>query len=309
MCKDSAMTTATPFLSPTLESRRGQMFPTLTPEEVNAARRFAEPRRFGDGERVFERGKQAAGLFVVLSGSIRMTGRDAHGRDLPVVEHMERQFAGELGQLTGARAYVDGTAVGDVQTLLLAPEQLRKLLIAEAALGEKLVRALTLRRVGLIESGAGGPLLIGGKRSPGILRLRNFLRRNGIPHSALDPADDADARSIADHYAQEDLPLAVCPDGSVLRNPGETEIARCIGMLDGARAYRELLRISDGHLWTGADGTRVHPGAEVRRPHDDSRRSPALRERRCGSLRPGAERQPDRSFTQRGGRDRCALSP
>lgn len=214
------------------------MFPTLTPEEVNAARRFAEPRRFGDGERVFERGKHAAGLFVVLSGSIRMTGRDAHGRDLPVVEHMERQFAGELGQLTGARAYVDGTAVGDVQTLLLAPEQLRKLLIAEAALGEKLVRALTLRRVGLIESGAGGPLLIGGKRSPGILRLRNFLRRNGIPHSALDPADDADARSIADHYANEDLPLAVCPDGSVLRNPGENEIARCIGMLDGAQALR-----------------------------------------------------------------------
>ena len=228
----------TQFVSPTLESRRGQMFPTLTPEEVSAARRFAQPRRFADGERVFERGKHAPGLFVVLSGSIRMTGRDAHGRDLPVVEHMERQFAGELGQLTGARAYVDGTAVGDVQTLLLAPEQLRKLLIAEAALGEKLVRALTLRRVILIESGAGGPLLVGGKRSPDMLRLRNFLRRNGIPHATLDPDEDADARSIADHYAKEDLPLAVCPDGTVLRNPRESDIARCIGMLDGPRALR-----------------------------------------------------------------------
>ena len=28
------------------------------------------------------------------------------------------------------------------------------------------------------------------------------------------------------------LPLAVCPDGAVLRNPTENELARCIGMLD-----------------------------------------------------------------------------
>src|SRR5438132_1641447 len=100
--------------APTLESARGQMFPTLTPEEVSAARRFAQPRRFADGEHVYERGKPAAGLFLVLSGSIRMTGRDAHGRDLPVVEHMQHQFAGELGLLSGAHAYVDGTAVGEV---------------------------------------------------------------------------------------------------------------------------------------------------------------------------------------------------
>ena len=226
------------FVSPTLESRRGQMFPTLTAEEVKAARRFAEPRRFADGEHVYDRGKPAPGLFLVLSGSIRMTGRDAHGHDLPVVEHMQHQFAGELGLLTGARAYVDGIAAGGLQTLLIAPEQLRKLLIAEAALGEKIVRALTLRRVGLIESGEIGPLLIGGKRSPDILRLRNFLRRNGIPHSFLDPEDDADARSIIEPYAKEDLPVVVCADGSVLRNPRESDVARCIGMLDGPRALR-----------------------------------------------------------------------
>src|SRR5439155_1799055 len=63
-------------------------------------------------------------------------------------------------------------------------------------------------------------------------------RPNGIPHATPEPEDDADARSIADHYAKEDLPLAVCPDGTVLRNPAESDIARCIGMLDGPRALR-----------------------------------------------------------------------
>src|SRR5207248_743707 len=39
-------------------------------------------------------------------------------------------------------------------------------------------------------------------------------------------------------YAPRDLPLAICPDGTVLRNPSEPEIARCIGMLDGPKGLR-----------------------------------------------------------------------
>src|SRR5204862_3496794 len=135
-------------------------------------------------------------------------------------------------------SFVDGIAVGETYTLEIDAEQLHALLVAEAALGEKFMRAMILRRVALIESGAGGPVLIGAAASPDVARLRSFLTRNGIPHQLLDPATDSDAKAFITRYAPEpaQLPLAVCPDGEVLRNPTESELAHCIGMLDAGAA-------------------------------------------------------------------------
>jgi thioredoxin reductase (NADPH) len=233
-----------------LEERRAQAFPVLAAEEVERLRRFATPRRYGDRTRVYETGRPSPGVLVVLAGAIRVTGRDGHGHDLPVVDHGPGQFSGELGQLSGRRSFVDGVAVGEVEALLLDAEHLHSALIAEAELGEKIMRALILRRMALLETGAGGPLLIGGMASPGVLRLRNFLRRNSIPHLLLDPADDADARAFVERYAPGpgELPLAICPDGSVLRNPTEEQLARCIGMLDteGAEGVHDVVIVGAG---------------------------------------------------------------
>jgi thioredoxin reductase (NADPH) len=232
--------TALATASPTIAARRDQAFPTLSAEEVERLARFGTPRDFRDGEQLFETGKTSPGMFVVLSGSLRVSGRDGHGHDFTVVEHGPRMFSGELAQLSGRRALVDGVAVGDLRTLLIPPERLQALLITEAVLGEKIMRALILRRVGLIEAGAGGPLLVGPGGSPDVARLASFLGRNGIPHLVLDPATDADARLLIDRYepSPRELPLAVCPDGSILRNPTENALARCIGMLDAEDAAR-----------------------------------------------------------------------
>src|SRR5437763_2038596 len=212
------------------------MFPTLAPDEIARIPRFGRPRRFAAGERVVETGKVSPGTYVVLAGAICVTGRDGHGHGLPVVQHGPGSFSGELSQLSGRPSFVDAVALRDTETLEVNTEQLHALLIAEAALGEKLMRAMILRRVALIESGAGGPVLIGAAASPDVARLRSFLSRNGIPHQLLDPATDSDAQAFIARYAPEpaQLPLAVCPDGEVLRNPNESELARCIGMLDAA---------------------------------------------------------------------------
>ncbi|HYY59917.1 MAG TPA: FAD-dependent oxidoreductase, partial [Burkholderiales bacterium] len=225
-------------VSPTLEARRAQTFPVLAPEEIARLHRFGRPRRFADGERVLATGRVSPGIYVVLSGAIRVTGRDGHGHDAAVVEHGPGNFSGELSQLSGRPSFVDGVAVGETDTLEISVEQAHALLVAEAALGEKLMRAMILRRVALIESGAGGPVLIGAASSPDVARLRSFLSRNGIPHMLLDPATDADAQAFIARYAPEpaQLPLAVCPNGEVLRNPNENELARCIGMLDAGAA-------------------------------------------------------------------------
>jgi thioredoxin reductase (NADPH) len=182
--------------SPTRDARRAQMFPVLAADEIARMRRFGTPRRFADGARVFQTGRPSAGVQLVLSGTIRVTGRDGHGHDFPVVEHVPGSFSGEVSQLAGKPSFVDGVAVGDTETIEIDTERLHALLIAEAALGEKIMRAMILRRVALIETGAGGPVLIGAPSSADVARLRSFLSRNGIPHLLLDPANDSDARAF-----------------------------------------------------------------------------------------------------------------
>jgi len=150
-----------------------------------------------------------------------------------VIDQGPGQFLAEIGQLSGRVALVDGHAEGDVETLLIPPDRLRALLVAEADLGERIMRALILRRVSLIQGGVGGPVLIGPPNSSGVIRLQGFLTRNGFPHHLLDPERDHDAAELIARYSPspQDWPLVVAVDGTVLRNPRESELARAMGMV------------------------------------------------------------------------------
>ena len=198
-------------------------------------RRFGDLRQFKDGERLFETGKPGPGMYVILSGHVAITQRDGLGHVTPVIDQGPGQFLAEIGQLSGRPALVDGHAEGDVETLLIPPDRLRALLVAEADLGERIMRALILRRVNLIQGGVGGPVLIGPSGSGGVVRLQNFLTRNGYPHHLLDPARENDAAELIARYSPspDDWPLVVVADGTVLRNPTETALALALGMIGG----------------------------------------------------------------------------
>jgi thioredoxin reductase (NADPH) len=215
--------------------RLEQTFPELTAPEIARMRRFGEVRHYKDGETLFQTGKPGPGMFVILSGHVAITQRDGFGHVTPVIDQGPGQFLAEIGQLSGRVALVDGHAEGDVETLLIPPERLRALLVAEADLGERIMRALILRRVSLIQGGVGGPVLIGPTNSSGVVRLQGFLTRNGFPHHLLDPERDHDAAELIARYSPSpsDWPLVVIADGTVLRNPGESELARALGMIGG----------------------------------------------------------------------------
>jgi thioredoxin reductase (NADPH) len=213
-------------------ARFEQTFPTFTAAEIARVERFGEKRRYGDRERIAETGKPSPGMIVILSGQIAITQRDGLGHVSPVIDFGPGNFLGETGQLSGRASFVDAHAEGEVTAIVVAPEQLRRLLIAEADLGERIMRALILRRVNLIQSGIGGPLLVGEPSLPGVIRLQNFLSRNGHPYHLVDPATDAEAATLikSSSAAMSDLPWVVSADGAVLHNPTEAELARAIGM-------------------------------------------------------------------------------
>lgn len=226
----------------TIDNRNEQMFPKLTPNEIDRLHRFGELRHYTPGEALFVTGNVAPGMYLLIKGSVRVTHRDPLGHSAPIVEQGPGDFVAEVGQLSGQPAFVDVHAIDDVEALLIPPENLRTLMIEEPELGERIMHALILRRVALIEAGTGGPVLIGAENSPDVVRLQGFLARNAYPHQLLDPAQDQDAEKLVEQYAPNpsDLPLAVCPKGTILKNPNETELARALGMVpidDRDRTY------------------------------------------------------------------------
>jgi thioredoxin reductase (NADPH) len=230
-----------------LASRFNQMFPILSAAEIDRVRRFGEIRRFPAGDFLFQAGEAYPGMFVIVSGKVAVAPHDVLGKTPPVevfaqlvgapVEEMMEvvpgEVMGELGHLSGRPelSAIDARAVEEVEAILIPPEALRALLVAEAELGERILRALMLRRVALIEIGFGGPVIVGALRSPDVTRLSTFLGRNGIPFRVVDPDQDRDASSLVARLAGGKLPIVVLSDGTVLENPTKQDLGRALGLV------------------------------------------------------------------------------
>lgn len=223
----------------TLAGRREQMFPVLGEGDLARAARFGTPCNYRTGEYLFRAGEPGPGMFILLRGLVTISQRDGLGHVVPIVREGPGAFLAEVGQLSGAPALVDGVAEEPVEALLLPPAQLRALITAEAELGERITRALILRRVALIERGVAGAVLIGDARAPQLVRLENFLRRNGQPYHVVGPHEDAGACTLARQYASRPHEvLAVCPDGTILVDPDEQQLARCLGLMDADEQHQ-----------------------------------------------------------------------
>ena len=224
----------------TYSTRGDQMFLRFNDVEIERLARFGQRRTYSAGDMLARVGEVGPGLMLILSGRVDVSQPDEAGRR-HIVTHERGNFMGELAQLSGRPYLVNEQALTDVEAIAIAPDRLRALLIAEADLGERLMRALILRRVGLIESGA-GPVIVGEETDADVLRLVNFLRRNGHPYQRLDPTGDASAETLIQRFevTAEELPIVLCPSGKLLRNPTEGQLARCVGLvgpIDGTRLY------------------------------------------------------------------------
>jgi thioredoxin reductase (NADPH) len=224
------------------ETHRRQAFPVLEPSEVERLLRFGQRRCIADGGYLLRTGEIAFGMFVILSGHVVVAPRDpAVGRG-PIFVHGPGGFVGELAQFSGHPALVEAQAKGPVEALILVPQALRHVLMEEADLGERIMRALMLRRVGLLQEGIGGPVIVGRAANRNVLRLEGFLASNGHPYQRLDPDTDQAAQTIIERFGLTDVefPIVLSPNGEVMRNPSELSLAQCLGMvrsIDESRVY------------------------------------------------------------------------
>src|SRR5512133_146115 len=226
----------------TIDTRYDQMFPTLDAAEIERLRRFGERRVFRAGERLVATGEVSPGMVVIVSGEVALSQHSVLGRDEPIVTYGPGSFTGELAQLSGQPSLVDLRATAPVDAFVVPSRKLHDVLVAEAEIGERIMRALILRRVGLLESGIGGPVIGGRAGSGDVLRLAGFLARSGHPYHELDPVTDASARTLVEgfHVDPSELPIVLCTSGRMLRNPSEVELASCLGLvraIDPAAVY------------------------------------------------------------------------
>ena len=221
-----------------IETRGHQMFPVFDAGQIETAKRFASgpAREFAPGDIVFEVGERQAPAWLVLKGSIDVMRRDGLNREAAITTHHAGQFSGELSQLSGRETLAQGMAGAEGCTALpFDAAHVRALIIGSAEIGEILMRAFILRRMGLLEAGEKGgvgSVLVGIPGTAELTRLEGFLRRNGYPYAVLDAVNDADGRAVVERFGvlPEELPLLLCPNGTVLKRPSDAEAGGCLGI-------------------------------------------------------------------------------
>jgi len=227
-----------------MDARRDQMFPVLTAAQICVARRFAAgpAQHFEPGDVMFKLGERNVPSFLVLEGAIDVYRRDGIGHESQIVSHHPGQISGEVSQLGGRATLAEGRAGKDGCTALpFDGPHLRAMLIGSADLGELIMRAFILRRVGLLNTDHVGSVLVGRPDDPELVRLQGFLTRNGYPNSIVDSATE-EGRDLLDRLAIpiSDLPLMICPNGTVLKQPSDADAASCLGItpeLDSDKTY------------------------------------------------------------------------
>jgi thioredoxin reductase (NADPH) len=212
------------------ESRRAQMFPKLTPDQLARLESVGERARTREMEILIDSGERYRRIVVVLSGTLDVVIPGVSG-ETPITQLTVGDFTGEMSTLRGSSSFVR-TRVSEPGDIISVPvENLRKLIQTDAELSELFMRAFILRRMGLLETHQGDVLLIGSDDSPDMLRVRQFLERNVIPYSCYDSDSDGDAIALLDQFgvSRNELPIVLCRD-KILRRPGNEQIVECLGI-------------------------------------------------------------------------------
>ena len=215
---------------PLTNSRIEKIFPKLTPAQIGRIAAHGRTRSVQPGDVLIEQGDTSVPFFVVITGEVEIV-RPFGTNETLITIHGDGEFTGEVNMLSGRRSLVRARASKPGEVIELDHQDLLGLVQTDAELSDILMRAFILRRVELIAAGVGDLILIGSVHSAGTLRIKEFLMRNGHPYSYIDLEQDPDVQNLLDSFqiVASDVPVLICRGQVVLRNPGNQQIADCLG--------------------------------------------------------------------------------
>jgi thioredoxin reductase (NADPH) len=247
------------------ESRREQMFPKLSAAQLQRVEAYGQRLRTHESEILTESGERYDRIVAVLSGSIDVM-RPGLAGETPITQLTRGDFTGEMSALRGSASFVRTRVREAGEVISMTPENLRRLVQGDSELSELFMRAFILRRMALMQAQQGDVVLVGSRDSAATLRIRQFLSRNAVPYVGLDADTDVDAAALLEqfHVGASELPVVLCRD-KVLRNPGNADMAECLGLnprIDPA-LVRDLVVIGAGPaglaaaVYAASEGLRV----------------------------------------------------
>jgi thioredoxin reductase (NADPH) len=212
-------------------AREAQTFPQLSPEMAERVAAYGAQERVTGGTPLFSRGERNVDFFFVVEGAVELFDLDSEGAPHVFAVQGEQQFTGELDLFTDHQILVSGRTRGDCRVVRVKPHDFRRLVSTEADIGEIIMRAFILRRVGLIRHAQAGVVLIGSGHGADTLRLQSFLTRNGYPHRLLDIDVDPGASGFLKCFSltPAQLPVVIAPGRTVFRNPSNAALADDLG--------------------------------------------------------------------------------
>jgi len=254
-----------PLIPSTLDPRT-QMSPVLTSAQIDRIRPLGRLRNVQGDEILFDLSDTAVPFFVVLSGGMEILQPSLEG-ERRLTTHGPGEFTGEITMISGQRSLARGRVTEPGEFLELSGDALRSLVAKDAELSEILLRAFILRRLELIKAGYGNVILMGSRHSAQTLQLREFLTRNGYPHTYIDLDVDRDSQELLDRFEVKvsEVPIVICSASKVLRNPSIQELANCLGLIgsvDGTQV-RDLIIAGAGPAGLAAAVYAASEGLDV----------------------------------------------
>jgi len=242
-------------------------FPTLTAPQLSRMAAHGRRRPTERGEVLFDAGDKGVPVFVVVSGELHVLQVTDAG-ETPIARHGPGQFSGESNMLSGRRALARLRVAEPGEVIELDRDQVLAVIQTDADLSQILMGAFIRRRQGMIEAHISDVAVVGSSHNPGTLHVKEFLTRNGHPFRYLDlDRDAAEAQAYLDrfHVGVADIPILVCRERTVLRNPNNAEIAECLGFneeIDQARV-NDLVIVGAGPAGLAAAVYGASEGLDV----------------------------------------------
>lgn len=204
--------------------------PTLTEAQIDRIRPHATQLEVTAGQILYEPAFDTPPVYVVLKGAIRIVAVGGNEERI-VTTYREGQFSGELLMISGRRS-IYRCQVTEAGTLLeLSAKNLRTLIARDAELSDIIMNAFLARRLSLKDTGQGNVVILGSKYSANTLLIREFLTRDGHPFNYFDLDTDPATQEMLDRFGvtTDDIPVVICNNSQVLRNPSTREVAECLG--------------------------------------------------------------------------------
>jgi len=246
--------------------RAKQAFPKLNAAHMERLESRGRLRQLQTGEVLWEAGAESVPFVVVKSGELEITLNMATQETI-IARYGPGQFTGEINLLVRRRALARVRATQPGEVIEVDHEMLLTLIQTDAELSEILMRAFIVRRVELIAQGAGDVVLVGSTHSSDTLRLKEFLTRNGNPYAYIDLDRDADVQDFLDRFqiGVDDIPVVICRDEAVLKNPTNQEVADCLGFNAGIdrQHIRDLVIVGAGPAGLAAAVYGASEGLDV----------------------------------------------